>query len=80
MTPEAAMHPRRLSSVADRQILIDRHTAGSSLAAASRALGYSPDWGQAWWGRRIVRHCGQRVRPISFSARWLRRLPCLALG
>jgi transposase InsO family protein len=47
------MDPRRFSSVADRVHLIERRQAGSSIAAASRALGFGPDWGEGWWGRFV---------------------------
>jgi hypothetical protein len=67
-TPEAAMDPRRLSSVADRLILIERKQAGSPLAAASAALGYSPDWGRDWW-RRFVRGGAAALDPPRPPAR-----------
>ena len=43
--------PPRQSSVAERLAVVRMKEAGQSLAAASAALGFSPDWGRKWWRR-----------------------------
>ena len=45
------MPPRPPSSVVERLSLVRLKEAQSTLAAASRALGFGPAWGQKWWRR-----------------------------
>jgi hypothetical protein len=57
------MDPRRFSSVADRYAFIERKQAGQSAAAASRALGFGPEWGRDWWHRYVQGGAAALVTP-----------------
>jgi transposase-like protein len=45
------MPPRPSSSVEERLSLVQLKEADATLAAASRALGFCPAWGEKWWRR-----------------------------